>query len=205
MKKIITTIAIIALLATTAFAQNANTLRGSLSAGSAIPTTGGFGIGFDANIGWNIWDNLTAGLRYGAAIMINADGDEDGASVGAATNQQILATGTYFFNPGNSSFALFGGLGVGPYLMGDLNHVLVFDPRFPLGLVSGEVDGGAEFGLMLTAGFEVGRFRVAFEYHLVSNSDVRAVSDNTLLMERNNNFWGLSIGFTLGGGGRWGR
>jgi len=195
MKKIITTIAIIALLSTTAFAQNANTLRGSLGIGSAIPAGGGLGLGSDLNLGWNIWDNLTAGARIGVAAMLNSPDPDTDNVVGAATNWHLLATGTYFFNPGNSGFALFGGVGLGPYFMASVSG----------GLGGAHAEAGAVFGCMLTAGFEAGRFRLAFEYHLVADTEILGAVGSQVIGHRNNNFWAVTVGFTFGGGGRWGR
>jgi len=193
MKKIITTIAL-ALLMTGLFAQNANTLRGSLGVGSAIPSGGGFGIGSDFNLGWNIMDNLTAGARIGVAAMLNSPDPDTDNVVGAATNWHLLATGTYFFNPGNSGFALFGGVGLGPYFMASVSG----------GLEGAHAEAGAVFGCMLTAGFEAGRFRFAFEYHIVADTEILGGVGN-VIGNRNNNYWALTVGFTFGGGGRWGR
>ena len=194
MKKIITTIALLAFLTTAAFAQNAGALRGNFGIGSAIPAGGGFGIGSDFNLGWNVMDNLTAGARIGVAAMLNSpDADADHV-VGAATNWHLLATGTYFFNPGNSGFALFGGVGLGPYFMASVSG----------GLGGAHAESGAVFGCMLTAGFEAGRFRFAFEYHLVADTEILGAVGN-VIGNRNNNYWALTVGFTFGGGGRWGR
>jgi len=186
------------LLMTTAniFAQQANRLRGSVGLGYANPSGagGGFGLGFDINLGWNLMDNLNVGARFGGVAMLNtADPYVAGNLVGGANNWHILATSTYFFNPGNSGFAFFGGVGFGSYFMASYSG----------GFGGAEAGGGAMLGCMLTAGFEVGRFRFAFEYHIVADSDIGMTG--LIIGYRNNNYWGLTVGFTFGGGGRWGQ
>ncbi|MCL2414886.1 MAG: hypothetical protein FWC94_06515 [Bacteroidales bacterium] len=201
MKKIIVC-AVLALATVGLFAQEAGKIRGSLNAGAAIPAGGGFGVAFDLNLGYNIWDNLNVGARFGGAAMVSVN--EDAGSVGAATNTHILATGTYFFNPGNSGFAIFGGVGLGAYIMQDGDPIVIIASPIP---VSAQAEGGTVFGCMLTAGFEFGRFRVAAEYHLVGNSPVSATVagiGTPSFDSRNNNYFAITIGFTIGGG-RWGR
>jgi hypothetical protein len=77
MKKIISTVAIIALFATTAFAQNVNTLRGSVGLGYANPSGAGGGFGALAGaLG-------VAGLVSGVVALADDDDVRKPCSVGA--------------------------------------------------------------------------------------------------------------------------
>ena len=173
------------LLMTTAniFAQQANRLRGNINVGAVIPAVGDLSLNFDGNLGWNIWADLLVGVRYGLVF-------DPGNPIRPATitNQHILATSTYFFNPRQSVFALFGGIGAGAYATSSIFDGILYAER---GTVLG-------LGCMLTVGFEAGRFRVAFEYHLVANSKIFA--GGILGGYRNNNFLTIAIGFTICGG-----
>jgi len=196
MKKIILC-ALLAVMTTALVAQEQGKIRGSLSGGAAIPAGGGFGVAFDLNLGYNIWDNLNVGARFGGAAMVSVN--DDATTVGGASNTHILGTGTYFFNPGNSGFAIFGGVGLGAYMVASGSSSVI-------GGVNVQAEAGTVFGCMLTAGFEFGRFRIAAEYHLVGDSPVTVgvgPIGGVNVSPRNNNYFAITLGFTIGGG-RWG-
>lgn len=179
----------LAVMATSAFAQEQGRIRGSLNAGAAIPS-GGFGMVVDGQIGYNIQDNMNVGVRWGGAAMFMTD-LEDRIQVGM--NSNFLGTFTYFLhNGGRSRFAPFAGGGLGVYTVA----------AAAVGTVAGaEADLGPRFGGMLTAGFEAGRFRMALEYNLVDSSPVNigGISDTSI----RNSYFAITAGFVLGGG-RWG-
>jgi len=187
MKKIIVC-AVLALMATSMFAQQEGKIRGGLDLGFAMPANG-FGVAYDLHLGYNIKDNMTAGVRFGQAAMISVSEDE--TSAGASANTNILGTFTYFFNPSGGSFALFGGAGAGVYMLAAATA----------SGTGASAEGGNLFGGMLTAGFEFGKFRMAAEYTLLPSSPVKVVVGD--VPDRNNSYFGITLGFVLGGG-KWG-
>lgn len=185
MKKIIVCV-VLALMTTALVAQEQGKIRGGANFGFAIPS-GGFGVAYDLFLGYNIADNMNVGARLGQAAMISVS--DDGA--GASANTNILATFTYFLNPGGGRFAPFAGVGTGVYMLGAVS----------VGDDGSSVEGGTLFGGMLTAGFELGWFRLAVEYNLIPSSPVvMTVGDAP---DRRNSYLGITLGFVIGGG-RWG-
>ena len=67
MKKIIVC-AVLALTATVLVAQEAGKIRGGINIGAALPNGGG-GVALDFQLGYNIVDNMAAGLKIGLAAM----------------------------------------------------------------------------------------------------------------------------------------
>lgn len=157
------------------------------AAASGKGTKGGAAIHFEPQ--YNLNDNLSVGLRLGAALTakftLNAAGDEVGdASVAAVAS--YLATGNYYFQkePG-ASFRPFVGLGVGyANAAGASTSDASVDPNFAEDYVS---KGG--FAGMARAGFDVSHFRLNLEYCL-----------NPKTGRINNNYFGVTLGFYLGGG-----
>jgi len=187
MKKI-TLCVLLALLATAVVAQQEGKIRGGLNLGGAIPSGGGFGAALDAQLGYNIADNMNVGVRGGMAAMLGTDKE---TTVSAAGNFNFLATFTYFLNPCGGAFAPFAGAGTGIYKLGASSA--------SLGGQSAE--GGTLFGGMLTAGFEIGKLRVAAEYNLLPASPIKATVGD--VADRKNSYLGVTIGFFFGGG-KWG-
>jgi outer membrane protein X len=185
MKKIIV-IAAMAVMATSMFAQQEGKIRGSLNLGTTIHS--GIGFCFDAQLGYNIADNMTVGAKYGWAAMIK--GDDNNAK--AQANVGYLATFTYFLNPGGGKFAPFGGAGLGAYTIASAAG----------GDGYASAEAGTVFGGMLTAGFEIGAFRLAVEYNLIPSSKVKAIVGNNT-KEISNSYLAITLGFKIGGG-KWG-
>ncbi|MDR2887130.1 MAG: hypothetical protein LBV26_03865 [Bacteroidales bacterium] len=188
MKKILC-IMLLAAMATGAFAQEQGKIRGGLDFGYCIPKGGG-GVCFDLQLGYNLKDNMTVGIKYGNALMGKVDPMGENASISA--NGNFLGTYTYYFSSGGSSFAPFVGGGLGMYTLAS----------FSTGASSYTVDAGGKFGGALTAGFEAGKFRMALEYNLVPSSGV-TVTDNSVTLENTsikNSYLAVTVGFYIGGG-----
>jgi len=173
-------------MTTALVAQEQGRIRGGLSSGFAMPS-GGFGFVYDLHVGYNLRDQMTVGARLGQAVMLSVS--DDGASASANTN--ILGTFTAFLNPGGGGFAPFAGVGAGIYMLGAVDA----------GTEGGGFSADNLFGGLLTVGFEAGWFRLALEYNLLPSSTpsiaVGEVSD------RQNSYFGITLGFVIGGG-RWG-
>ena len=181
---------VLAVMTTSAFAQQQGRVRGSLNAGYAIPTGGG-GVAFDAQLGYNIADNMNVGVKWGGAMMGRLSPDGESASI--SFNNNYLATFTYFLNNGGR-FAPFAGIGLGTYGIAS----------FGAGDEHLSVAGGTKFGGMLTAGFELGRFRLGVEYNLIPSSEVSYTGTTPARTSIPNSYFAVTLGFVLGGGS-WGR
>jgi outer membrane protein W len=129
------------------------------------------------------------GLRLGAALTakftLNAAGDEVGdASVAAVAS--YLATGNYYFQkePG-ATFRPFAGIGLGyANAAGASSSDVITDPNLTEESVS-----KSGFAGMARAGFDVSHFRFNLEYCI-----------NPKTGRINNNYFGVTLGFYLGGG-----
>ena len=193
MKKILIYVVLAVMATTGAFAQEEGRMRGSINAGSAIPGIG-FGGTFDTQFGYNLRDNMNVGVKWAVAGMFRANpNDEDGGTLTFSANVNYLATFTYFFNNGGR-FAPFVGCGLGIFRIGG----------FGFGDESAYVVGGRKFGGLLTAGVEMGRFRLAVEYNLIPSSELRYAGQTPAVTSIPNSYLGITVGFVIGGG-RWGR
>ena len=190
MKKVLIYVVLAVIATTGAFAQEQGRIRGSLNAGYAIPTGGG-GVAVDAQLGYNIADNMTVGVKWGGAMMGRISPDGESASL--SFNNSYLATFTYFLNSGGR-FVPFAGVGLGAYGIAS----------FGAGDAHVSVAGGTKFGGMLTAGFELGRFRFGVEYNLIPSSEVSYTGTTPARTTIPNSYFGVTLGFVIGGG-RWGR
>ena len=191
MKKVLIFVMLAVLTTSGAFAQQQGSVRGSLNAGYAIPTGGG-GIMADVQLGYNILDNMTVGVKWGGALMARLTPDGEGGDI--SFNNSYLGTFTYFFNNGRSRFAPFVGLGAGMYQIAS----------FGAEADNIRVAGGNKFGGMLTTGFEFGAFRLGIEYNLIPSSEVVYAGATPIRTSIPNSYFGVTVGFVIGGG-RWGR
>ena len=181
--------AVVASMATSMFAQEQGKVRGGINVGAAIPD-GGVGLVFDLNLGYKLADNMTVGARYGSALIAKAS--PDGTSGSVSGNGNIIGTFDYYLNPGGRSFAPFAGVGAGLYTVASV--------AAGTGFIG--ADAGNKFGGLLTAGFELGRFRVAAEYNLIPATEVTMLLGGTEKVQ--NSYLAVTLGFYIGGG-KWGR
>ena len=183
-----------AVIATGAFAQEQGKVRGGLDLGGCFPNGGGGGLCLDVPIGYNLQDNMNVGIKVGVAVMAKLD--PFGETADAAANLNFMATYAYYFNSGKSPVAPFLGAGAGLYSVA----------AGSAGVNTVAVEAGNRFGGMLSAGVELGKFRVALQYNLVPSSAVRMTGTGTgteLSKDKiKNSYLGLTIGF-FAGGGKW--
>ena len=172
-------------------AQEQNKFRVGFDFGYAIPDGGG-GILAALEGKYNIADNMNVGLRIESAVMAkNVAAVNDVAEIEASlsANTSYFGTFDYYFNSGSSSFAPFVGAGIGYSALANLTFDnQITDDEF-------EVDG--KFGGLLRAGFELGKFRMAANYNLIGKSEIGEGID---AVEAKNSYFGISLGFFLGGG-----
>jgi len=180
-----------AAMTASAFAQVEGKMRGGLNLGPCIVK--GIGFGIDMQLGYNLKDNMNVGTKLGIAAMAKVD--PIGETGTAAANVNFLGTFTYYFNSGESSFAPFVGSGLGVYVLAAESISSSLDYT---------VDFGNRFGGMLTAGFEIAKFRLAFEYNMIPSSAVKFTGTRGSIDITNdkikNSYSAVTLGFYFGGG-----
>jgi len=178
-------------------AQEEGKFRVGLNLGGAFPS-GGFGVMGDLEAKYNLSDNMNVGIRFGSAALvkdIEQDGAGDPIEADVSAQGSYLGTFDYYF-PLSGSFTPFVGAGAGIVSIAAVSIEDGDDEEDFTGL-----DASSKFGGMLRGGFEAGKFRLTMEYNLVPKSTIEAV-DGTELGEVGNGFFGVTIGFFVGGG-RW--
>ena len=140
--------------------------------GRVVPSgngvTGGFAFG--SEIRYNVKDNLSAGVRWEAALF--GSGDET-VSLGAFSSCALI--GDYYFSTTGNSRA-FGGAGLGYFGGGSVE-------------INGQsVEGsGGNVGAVIRAGYELGLLRLSAEYNLI-------------FADGASKYLGINVGITLFGG-----
>jgi len=190
--------AIVLMFAICANAQEEGKVRVGLNLGGAFPA-GGFGVMVDLGAKYNLNDRMNVGLRVGSAGLIKEiESTASGEFVEAEISGQgsYLGTFDYYYFPLSGSFT--------PYVGGGLGIVSVAAVSIADGDDEDDFTGlsaETKFGGMIRGGFELGKFRTTLEYNLVPKTTIEAV-DGTELGEVSNGFFGVTIGFFVGGG-RW--
>ena len=181
-------------------AQEKGKFRVGLDLGYAAASGGG-GILFDIEPKYNIADNMNVGLRIAGAATVREVNNQQAK---VATMSSYLGTYDYYFNNGSSTFAPFVGAGMGYYGLASLE--LDTDNNG-----SGSFDVSGKFGGMIRGGVEVGKFRLGLEYNIIpkTKSEGFSLSKGGSSIEVDsfevkNSYFGISLGFYLGGG-KWGK
>ena len=149
------------------------------------------GIVFAIEPKYNIQDQIAVGLRMEGAILGNIEAETDAsgtntdATIDLSAISSYLLTGEYYFS--NSSFRPLAGLGFGAYSMGSIQAGTSDD-----GVEEGKINVGTKFGVAPRVGFEVGHFRMALEYNLITGQP----------KDFNRNYFATKVGFFFGGGKR---
>ena len=168
-------------------AQEQHKFRAGLDLGYAVPDGGG-GILGAIEFKYNIMDNMNIGILFESAVLaknITTDAASLELETELGSNASYAATFDYYFNNGGSSFAPFIGGGMGYNALANLELDFLGETT------EAEVDG--KFGGLVRAGFELGKLRLAATYHLIGKSEIGE-------SEVSNSYFGLSLGFYVGGG-----
>jgi outer membrane protein W len=158
---------------------------GGYAAPGGKGTKAGIALQFEPQ--FHITDNFTAGIRFGGALTakfaLNAAGDEVGdASIAVVSS--YLATGDYYFQKqAGAKFRPFAGIGLGYASAAGVSSTEVTQ--------TGEAQAKNGFGAMVRAGFDVSHFRFNLEYDV--NPKTGRIS---------NNYFGINLGFYIGGGAK---
>ncbi len=179
-------------------AQEEGKFRLGLDLGAGI-NDGGGGIYGNLELKYNLQENMNLGLQYSIASLArdtkldHNDEIESGAFTGHNT---IFGTFDYYFVLGGK-FNPFLGAGLG---LASMATVVIFDGEE---LETDKIDPYSGVGAMLRGGFEAGKFRFTLQYDLIPDHPAQDVDGNKL-GEVANNYFGIAVGFYVGGG-KWGR
>lgn len=176
-------------------AQEVGTVRVGFDFGYTIPEGGG-GISYAIEPKYNLQENMTIGLKLGAALMVkNADieGSDSEFEGKIAANGSYLGTFDYYFHK-SGSFAPYVGGGIGLYRLAAIEVKVTDDVD-----ESTSFDASSKFGGLIRFGFESGKFRMGAEYNLIPKSDLEDINGN-VVGESVNNYLNIHLGFYLGGG-----
>lgn len=182
------------LLSTLTFAQEKGKFRASLDLGYATPSGGGGGVSLYLEPMYNIKDNISIGIRIGAPLLFKKIQFFDGetSETSGDTNLNFIATLDYRFNKNNLSFVPFVGAGVGYALIPNIGANRFSD-------IDDETQYSGEISGMIRGGFEWKKLRLSLDYNLIPNSDLIDI-DGSKIGYSKNNYFGISIGFFVGGG-----
>ena len=191
MKKLLF-IAVLAVTYFTANAQDFKPVKVGLGLGYASPAGEGSKVGVLIYLepAYRIKDEILVGLRIESALMgRSVDGVDSDVSISANGSYSLF--GQYYFS--NSNFRPFAGLGFGLFSLGSVE----------LGSDSGEVSGGSKIGAFPRVGFNLGGFNFSIDYNLIPSTESVLFDENNPLgteSEVKNNYLGVRLGFSLGGG-----
>lgn len=197
MKKILlTSIAIIILGSVSSHAQTVRTFRPfkvGLGVGYAVPGAGE-GAGGGALIylepAYRASDEVLVGLRLESAIIargVEGVGNND-VSGDASSNVSYTLNGQYYFS--NEKVRPFVGAGVGLFSLAavEFNTANSTEPD------ANEIGAETRFGFYPRIGVDAGHFNLTLDYNIVPSTDVPGGG------EVRNNYLGIRLGFSLGGG-----
>jgi len=172
-----------------------------ISTAYAIPSGPGAkaGVAFAIEPKYAIIDKFAVGLRLEWAITARGWVAPDGsaASASVAANASYLATYDYYL-PG-LVFRPFVGGGSGIYSMASASVSAGTQNT------TSSATGGSKFGTMFRTGFEVGHFRMAFEYNLIGKTSATVTDGSTgttSTISAKNSYASIKLGFFIGGGKR---
>lgn len=182
-------------------AQEEGKFRAGLDFGVGIGSGSSGGILFAIEPKYNLKHNLNVGLRFqGATIIkdmyyVNRQNEDFDATIQASSS--FMAVSDYYFHKeGGNSFAPFIGGGLGFF---NLQNVYFSASEFDNNATVYNTKSSSVFGGMIRGGFEWGKFRMSAEYNFVPETDLQ----NTMgfvIGKAKNNYFGLNLGFYLGGG-----
>lgn len=186
--------------------QEKGKFRVGLDGGIILGSGKGGGGGLSLEPKFNLKDDLNIGLRLQRAGMFKdlyyIDTQRDRYNTIEMWSTSVLATSDYYYSINKEergSFAPFVGGGLGIY---NVTNVFLTADQVDAGN-SYNTKGNTVFGAMLRTGFEWGKFRMTAEYNFVPKTDLQNYYGDVTGKEKNS-YFGLSIGFYLGGG-KWRR
>ena len=163
-------------------------------------------------IEYNLRKNMNVGIKLGLD-MRHSEEKESGIH-SSSFNFNILGTYTYFFDSWKIPVTPFIGGGLGYYYLDNRLHFVVDKKIYAvehvgnpgLGGVRAEILPGNQIGGFLSAGFELGKFRMSAEYNMLpiftifSSEFYSSIFFSNHKIKISNNYWAATAGFYIGGG-----
>lgn len=200
MKKITFTILFLGLI-NLVHAQQEEKFRTGLDVGFGMGsgTSAGFIMGIEPK--YNLKDNLNVGLRFEVAGIVKdmhqVSGGSDMYDSKVQVNISFMGTTDYYFHKqGGNSFAPFVGGGLGFH---SLENVFYTAEQMDSNITANNIRIQTVFGGIIRGGFEWGKFRLTAQYNIIPKTDLQDI-DGYVIGKAKNNYFGLSVGFYLGGG-----
>lgn len=180
-------------------AQEKGKVRFGFDGGISIPNSG-VGMSGDVDFRYNVQDNFNLGVRLGLSILYKDMGYLDNQNMEFTTGMytNFLVHGAYYFAKENTNFAPFVDAGLGSFSL--LNLYTVTDGTQTEFTLNSIPSFDKKFGGMISAGFEVWKFRLAAEYYIIPVSRRFNVMTESFDSFSKNSFFNLSLGFYFGGG-----
>ncbi len=172
-------------------AQEENKFRIGLDLGYVIPDAGeGVLVALESK--YNIGSNMNIGFRIENSLAVK-DVNFTNSIVETDLTSSLSFLGTFdqYFNNKGSIFSPFMGIGVGYISLADVGFEFAGNDTIPDAKTTGK------FGGLIRAGFELGKLRFTASYNLIGESQVQ---DEGETAEIKNSYFGISIGFYVGGG-----
>ncbi|WP_133067191.1 hypothetical protein [Flagellimonas pacifica] len=139
--------------------------------------------------------NSVIGLRFG--ISVNSQKFETNNSSQFFIDEEndnavisFVSTFDHYLNENYNRPYL--GIGIGYYLLSPIDVSFAGSQNILEGTVKNQL------GLLLRGGFELGNTRLGLEYNFIPKADIKIPGDKAVGIV-NNSYFGLSIGFTIGG------
>ena len=154
------------------------------------------GLLFNIEPNIDIAKNSVIGLRFG--VSINSQKFEASNETPFFIDKQndnavisFVSTFDHYLN--ENRYRPYLGLGIGYYI---LSLVDVSTNIGSQNILEGAVKN--QLGLLLRGGLEIGNTRFGLEYNFIPKADIE-LSNNQMVGKVNNSYFGLSVGFKLGG------
>ncbi|WP_430410394.1 hypothetical protein [Kordia sp.] len=153
------------------------------------------GLMFNIEPNIEISNNCVIGLRFGLALNPQKIENNDSSQffIDDENDNAVLSfmpTFDYYLNENHIRPYL--GLGLGYYLFSSEE----------IAISSGDVTEGNvnnQLGLLLRGGFEWRKTKIGLEYNFIPKADIK-IQNNQTIGTVNNSYFGISIGFLIGGG-----
>jgi outer membrane protein X len=201
MKKLIF-VGTMALVSMVTFAQKGSGSRvfkpfkADIGIGFAIPGGSGSkgGVLFSVEPKYAVLPNLSVGLRFEGAAMINGtnlDNSSDNADFKVQATSSYLVTGDYYFT--NNDFKPFAGVGAGLFKTGGI--------QVTNGATNENTGSATKFGGMVRGGVEYKHIRFGLEYNIIGKTTVApTTSTSNDGFDIKNSYLGVKFSFVIGGG-----
>jgi len=152
-----------------------------LRVSSLTGNRGGTGAGFFLEPRYNINNKITVGLKWGVDFLAESI-SETGEEVDGILLPSYIFTGDYMLhNKKNRRFFVGLGLGFSGQSTGELKNIGTDNIE--------TIAIGSSFGIVPRVGIKLGLFKVALDYSIYTKENIQ-------------NFAGLNLGFSFGGGRR---